>query len=63
MAMFLTGGDAWTNWNDAVHDAVLQRQEQSGCQHGSWSGKYGRTLATAWAVLTLEVYYRYATNP
>lgn len=63
LAMFLTGGDAWTNWNDAVRDAVLQRQEQSGCQHGSWSGKYGRTLATAWAVLTLEVYYRYATNP
>jgi hypothetical protein len=24
--------------------------------------KYGRTLDTAWAVLTLEVYYRYATE-
>lgn len=59
LAMFLAGGDTWTNWNNAVRDEIIQRQEQNGCVRGSWNDSYGRTLGTAWAVLALEVYYRY----
>jgi hypothetical protein len=62
LGMYLTGGDAWTDWNNHVRDAVLKRQVREGCARGSWMSKYGRTLDTAWAVLTLEVYYRYATE-
>lgn len=62
LAMFLARGDAWEQWNREVRDAVVQRQEKNGCARGSWNHKYGRTLDTAWAVLTLEVYYRYATD-
>lgn len=62
LSMFLAGGDAWKQWNLAVRDAVVKRQEREGCVRGSWTSNYGRTLDTAWAVLTLEVYYRYATE-
>jgi hypothetical protein len=62
LAMFLARGDAWKQWNNAVRDAVVKRQEKNGCARGSWSDSYGRTLGTAWAVLTLEVYYRYASE-
>jgi hypothetical protein len=62
LAMFLARGDAWKQWNNAVRDAVVKRQERNGCARGSWSDTYGRTLGTAWAVLTLEVYYRYASE-
>jgi hypothetical protein len=62
LGLFLARGDAWKEWNRAVRDAVVKRREQSGCARGSWSDSYGRTLGTSWAVLTLEVYYRYATE-
>lgn len=62
LAMFLAGGDDWKKWNDGVRDAVIQRQDKKDCQRGSWDDKYGRTLGTAWALLTLQVYYRYATE-
>lgn len=62
LAMFLAGGDAWDQWNHEVRDAVVSRQEKSGCARGSWNHRYNRTLDTAWAVLTLEVYYRYSTE-
>jgi len=62
LAMFLAGGDAWKNWNEEVRDAIIKRQVTKGCERGSWlsSARYSRTLDTAWAVLALEVYYRYA---
>lgn len=71
LAMFLARGDAWEEWNSHVRDAVVKRQETTGCARGSWGNTshsgvaepYHRTLNTAWAVLTLEVYYRYATEP
>jgi Squalene-hopene cyclase C-terminal domain len=62
LAMFLARGDAWQQWNQGVRDALVQRQEKTGCARGSWTDRYGRTLGTSWAVLTLEVYYRYATG-
>jgi hypothetical protein len=62
LAMFLAGGDPWQQWNSHVRDAIVQRQEKNGCVRGSWNDRYQRTLGTAWAVLTLEVYYRYAAG-
>lgn len=66
LAMYLAGGEPWENWNNQVRDQVIQRQEKSGCARGSWNStyyqNYNRTLSTAWAVLTLEVYYRYAPS-
>ena len=60
LAMFLARGDAWNEWNHEVRDAIVKRQAKTGCARGSWNHSYNRTLDTAWAVLTLEVYYRYA---
>lgn len=62
LAMFLARGEAWKEWNGLVRDAIVKRQETSGCVRGSWNNRYHRTLDTAWAVLTLEVYYRYSTD-
>lgn len=70
LGMFLAGGDDWKNWNRDVRDSILRRQEKSGCARGSWNNDsrsagtepYYRTLNTAWAVLTLEVYYRYTAT-
>ena len=62
LAMFLAKGDAWQVWNGIVRDAVINEQSKVGCTRGSWNGTYGRTLSTAWAILTLEVYYRYASE-
>lgn len=60
LAMFLARGDAWKAWNQEVRDAIVSRQVKTGCARGSWNHSYHRTLDTAWAVLTLEVYYRYS---
>ncbi len=60
LGMYLAGGDAWKDWNSHVRDAVVKRQVTAGCERGSWLASGGRTLDTAWAGLTLEVYYRYA---
>ena len=62
LAMFLAGGDPWKQWNGHVRDAVVERQTKNGCARGSWTDQYGRTLGTEWAILTLEVYYRYAAR-
>jgi hypothetical protein len=69
--MFLAGGEPWENWNEKVRNEVIKRQSTRGCARGSWGGSrkdknpyqsYGRTLDTTWAILTLEVYYRYAKD-
>jgi hypothetical protein len=67
LAMFQAGGEPWKRWNDATRERVIGLQEQGdGCTRGSWppidrwSGDGGRIYATALAVLTLEVYYRFA---
>jgi len=69
LAMFLAGGDPWNRWNDVVRNHVLSLQiHDSGCARGSWEpdGQWGseggRVFSTALAVLTLEVYYRFARN-
>ena len=56
---------AWREWNRALQQALLSRQESVGPSAGSWSpetvwGSYGgRVYSTALATLCLEVYYRY----
>ncbi|HEV3344914.1 MAG TPA: prenyltransferase/squalene oxidase repeat-containing protein [Pirellulales bacterium] len=69
LAMFLAGGDPWNRWNNVVRNHVLTLQiHGSDCARGSWEPKGqwgsegGRIFSTALAVLTLEVYYRFARN-
>jgi hypothetical protein len=55
----------WPQWNEALQQQLLTRQERSGDDAGSFSpdtiwGSYGgRVYSTALATLCLEVYYRY----
>ncbi len=70
LAMFLSGSRPWERWNACVRDTIIALQDRKGCQRGSWdpkdrwgsSGGGGRIYSTALAVLTLEVYYRYALD-
>lgn len=67
LAMYQAGGDEWKQWNDAVRDAVVGRQDKGpSCARGSWDPRgstHGRTggriYNTALGTLTLEVYYRF----
>jgi len=59
---FLHGGEDWTNYNSKFQKKLLGAQNKD----GSWSkpnNGHGdadsQILATCWATLTLEVYYRY----
>jgi len=64
-------GPHWTKWNKALLEALVphQRAKADGCKDGSWDTERvdrwayagGRVYGTAMNVLTLEVYYRYAT--
>ena len=64
-----TSGRYWNRWNGAMNEALLGLQDHSeaACSRGGWIvndrwGSYSATgpiYATALAVLTLEVYYRY----
>ena len=66
LAMYQVGGRHWARWNAAIRDTILPLQRIDGCARGSWDpiSKWGKTggriYSTALAVLTLEVYYRYA---
>ena len=68
--MKTAGGVDWDRWNKIVRDLVigLQKPKDAGCERGSWdpSDRWGqaggRVYSTALAVLTLEVYYRFATG-
>ena len=68
--MFHYGGETWQQWNRRLKEQLLGRQIVRGdfrTDKGSWTppGKSedhpgGRLAETALAVMTLEVYYRYA---
>jgi len=68
LAMFQAGGKPWERWNPLVRDTIINLQRHDGCARGSWDtdSKWGRAggriYTTALAVLTLEVYYRYASH-
>lgn len=65
LAMNLNGGQSWTDWNDRMRPLLLSKQAQQGDNAGSWEAEghrakvEGRTVTTAWATLSLSVYYRY----
>lgn len=65
--MFLVGGKEWDDWNPKMRDLLVKKQDhkQEAAQRGSWSpvgdalaGNGGRLMATSFALLILEVYYR-----
>ncbi len=65
MAMYLSGGREWDQWNQQMKATLLDSQISEGSNKGSWqpnglwAGYGGRAYSTAMAALTLEVYYRY----
>ncbi len=68
LAMHQHAGPNWDRWNPIVREQLiaLQNGEKAGCSRGSWEpnsrwgNEGGRIYTTALAVLTLEVYYRFA---
>ena len=65
LAMYISGGEAWEQWNHQMKHTLLTLQTTSGVNEGSWepnglwAGYGGRAYSTAMGALTLEVYYRY----
>jgi len=66
LALFHVGGNSWRDWNSRMRDFLIARQRRDGCAMGSfdpddgWLGPHGgRVYTTVFAVLILEVYYRY----
>jgi tetratricopeptide (TPR) repeat protein len=65
LALYQVGGQTWREFNPKVRDSTVAAQTGgTGCERGSWkNGGYWLsqdvTLSTAFAVLTLETYYRY----
>ena len=63
------GGDEWQMWNLAMREQLLQYQEKSGSERGSWNPfrpvrdawghQYGRLYTTCMSLYMLEVYYRH----
>ncbi len=64
------GGTAWKKFNESMKKSLVpfQKPKSAGCRDGSWDPEVdkwghpgGRVYTTAVNVLTLEVYYRYAS--
>ena len=59
------GGEPWEEWNLIMRDILVDAQDTSGNNAGSWAPKGphtdqgGRLYVTSLAVCTLEVYYRH----
>lgn len=59
------GGDLWRQWNARMRRVLVDTQETTGHEVGSWAPKGpfanrgGRLFMTSLAVCTLEVYYRH----
>ncbi len=66
LALHQRQGPAWDKWHPQVRDLLVKIQERGGDKDGSWppvtygGTTGGRVFSTALAILTLEVYYRYA---
>ena len=69
LALFQHQGEEWTRWNEALKRELLGHQHGTGPDSGSWdpqdetSRLVGRVYQTAVCTLSLEVYYRYRTEP
>ncbi len=66
LLLFHVGGPVWEPWNEHMREHLIQSQEQSGHQAGSWyfddpyGREGGRLYTTAMCAMTLEIYYRFA---
>lgn len=66
LALHQLQGESWRQWNEALQEEVLGRQQTQGRFSGSWNpdtvwgGYGGRVYSTAMAALCLEAYYRYS---
>ncbi|MBL7223445.1 MAG: DnaJ domain-containing protein [Candidatus Brocadiae bacterium] len=66
LALHQRRGEAWEQWHPQVRKTLIGAQVKKGSEQGSWppysrwARVGGRVYSTALAVLTLEVYYRYA---
>lgn len=64
--MHHAGGVDWERWNRRLREILVQTQEKSGHEAGSWNPRGphaqagGRIYMTSLAICTLEVYYRHA---
>lgn len=54
-AVFHAGGQEWEKWN-AMNFAELKSFQ---AEDGSWSGQFGKTCTTSFALLSLALNYRY----
>jgi len=60
-------GDVWENWNNQMHDWLVNSQVKQGHEAGSWhfrggdhgAERGGRHYVTSMATMMLEVYYRH----
>ncbi|MGC8829961.1 MAG: hypothetical protein ACP5TE_09320 [Verrucomicrobiia bacterium] len=65
LALYQHQGNLWENWNQRIKPILLSMQKRGGDDDGSWNpvgergNQFGRAVATAFATLSLEVYYRY----
>jgi len=62
LALRLYGGTAWEAWNSRMTPILLDLQHPDGywSPMGKRAAKEGRIVTTTWAILSLEVYYRYS---
>ncbi len=58
-AYFMHGGEDWEKYNKVFQPKLLDSQQADGSWKMGDPAKDGVIMNTAWAVLTLEVYYRY----
>jgi hypothetical protein len=54
-AMFLAGGDYWSNWYPAIRDQLIARQGGG----GEWTGDFSEDYATSMALIILQMPNRY----
>ena len=62
------GGNEWQTWDSRMRETLLQLQEKTGDEEGSWNPnqperdawfQYGRLYTTCMSLYVLEVYYRH----
>ncbi len=55
----MEGGQDWEHYNEIFQPKLLDAQNEDGSWLGDGNREDYRIMNTAWAILMLEVYYRY----